>query len=55
MCLCILRIGNLDPSIKALQAARLAAGRFFQVKENKPAIQCRGADSRQERRISVES
>lgn len=26
-----LRVGNLDPSIKAMQAARMAAGRFFQV------------------------
>lgn len=25
------RVGNLDPSIKAMQAARMAAGRFFQV------------------------
>jgi hypothetical protein len=29
-------IGNLDPSLKALAAARFAAGRFFQVKENRP-------------------
>lgn len=41
-------VGNLDPSIKAMQAARMAAGRFFQVKENKPAVQCRGTDNRQE-------
>ncbi|CAK9045272.1 ATP-dependent translocase ABCB1 (ATP-binding cassette sub-family B member 1) (Multidrug resistance protein 1) (P-glycoprotein 1) (Phospholipid transporter ABCB1) (CD antigen CD243) [Durusdinium trenchii] len=41
-------VGNLDPSIKAMQAARMAAGRFFKVKENKPAIQCYGADGRQE-------
>ncbi|CAL1142099.1 unnamed protein product [Cladocopium goreaui] len=41
-------VGNLDPSIKAMQAARMAAGRFFQAKENKPTIQCRGTDSRQE-------
>eukprot|EP00438_Fugacium_kawagutii_P033769 Skav231819 [mRNA] locus=scaffold640:55022:69687:+ [translate_table: standard] len=35
-------IGNLDPSLKAMQAARMAAGRFFQVKENNPEVQCRG-------------
>ena len=41
-------VGQLEPTIKALQAARLAAGRFFQVKENKPSIQCRGEDDRKE-------
>lgn len=26
----LLRVGNLDPSVKAMQAARMAAGRFFE-------------------------
>lgn len=41
-------IGNLDPSLKAMQAARMAAGRFFSVKENKPDIQCGGEDNRKD-------
>ncbi|CAJ1374272.1 unnamed protein product [Effrenium voratum] len=41
-------IGNLDPSIKAFLAAKAAAGRFFQVKENKPAVQCIANDTRQD-------
>ena len=41
-------IGNLDPSLKAMQAARMAAGRFFSVKENKPQVQCRGDDERKD-------
>lgn len=41
-------VGQLEPTLKCFQAARLAAGRFFQVKENKPMIQCRGADGRGE-------
>ncbi|CAJ1449438.1 unnamed protein product, partial [Effrenium voratum] len=41
-------IGNLDPSIKAMMSARLAAGRFFKVKDNKPEVQCIGNDQRQD-------
>jgi len=41
-------IGNLDPSVKAMQAARMAAGRFFSVKEKHPEVQCRGEDKRKE-------
>ena len=40
-------IGNLDPSIKAMKAAQTAAGRFFQAVENKPDIQCRDQDTRE--------
>lgn len=41
-------IGNLDPSLKALAAARFAAGRFFQVKENRPQVQCGDVDGRKD-------
>ena len=41
-------IGNLDPSLKAMKAAQTAAGRFFKAVENKPNIQCRLADQRQD-------
>ena len=41
-------IGNLDPSLKAMKAAQTAAGRFFQAVENKPNIQCRLADQRED-------
>jgi len=41
-------IGNLDPSVKAMKAAQQAAGRFFQVLENKPAVQCRLDDPRED-------
>ena len=41
-------IGNLDPSLKAMKAAQTAAGRFFRALENKPDIQCRVEDKRQD-------
>jgi len=41
-------IGNLDPSLKALQAARFAAGRFFQVQDSKPQVQCADIDRRED-------
>ena len=41
-------IGNLDPSLKAMKAAQTAAGRFFKALENKPSIQCRLKDEREE-------
>ncbi|CAK9090245.1 ATP-dependent translocase ABCB1 (ATP-binding cassette sub-family B member 1) (Multidrug resistance protein 1) (P-glycoprotein 1) (Phospholipid transporter ABCB1) (CD antigen CD243) [Durusdinium trenchii] len=41
-------LGQIDPSIKAFQAAQMAAGRFFQVHDAKPAIQRRDEDERQE-------
>eukprot|EP00930_Biecheleria_cincta_P042445 TRINITY_DN29208_c0_g1_i1.p1 TRINITY_DN29208_c0_g1~~TRINITY_DN29208_c0_g1_i1.p1 ORF type:complete len:1315 (-),score=229.41 TRINITY_DN29208_c0_g1_i1:121-3717(-) len=41
-------IGNVDPSVKAFQAAQMGAGRFFEMFESKPAIQCRTTDTRKE-------
>ena len=41
-------IGNLDPSVKAMLAARAAVGRFLQVKNNKPEVQCRENDVRKD-------
>jgi len=41
-------IGNIDPSVKAFQAAQLGAGRFFEMFEHKPTIQNRTTDSRKD-------
>ncbi|CAE7439846.1 ABCB1, partial [Symbiodinium necroappetens] len=41
-------MGQIDPSIKAIGSAQMAAYRFFKVHDNKPAIQRRDADERKE-------
>eukprot|EP00439_Symbiodinium_sp_Y106_P019704 s1995_g2.t1 len=41
-------MGQIDPSVKAMGSAQMAAYRFFKVHDNKPAIQRRDADERKE-------
>lgn len=41
-------IGQVEPAVKALTDARVAAGRFFEVYQNKPTIQRRGKDEREQ-------